>query len=137
MCAAITARGLRCGVLMGPVLPFLSDSPAQLEQTVREIADAGAASVSPIVLHLRPGAREWYMRWLAEHHPGLLRRYAELYRSGAYAPKSYQQRISAQVAELSARYKIGRASPAAARRLPPEPEPASHAPGGGEQLTLL
>ena len=28
VCAALTARGLRCGVLMGPVLPFLSDSPA-------------------------------------------------------------------------------------------------------------
>lgn len=135
-CAAITARGLRCGVLMGPVLPFLSDSPAQLEQTVRQIADAGAASVSPIVLHLRPGAREWYMRWLAEHHPGLVPRYREMYRSGAYAPKAYQRRICAQVADLSVRYKIGRASPAAARRLPPDPEPASLAPGG-EQLMLL
>src|SRR5271169_1191975 len=36
-CAAITGRGLRCGVLMGPVLPFLTDSPAQLEATVRDI----------------------------------------------------------------------------------------------------
>ncbi len=152
-CAAITARGLRCGVLMGPVLPFLSDSPAQLEQTVRQIADAGAASVSPIVLHLRPGAREWYLRWLAEQHPGLVPRYTELYRSGAYAPKAYQRRISCQVAELAARYRVGRASPAAARRLPPGPPepgpasswPASAGPSGGPaspphegvQLTLL
>jgi len=139
-CAAITARGLRCGVLMGPVLPFLSDSPAQLEQTVRQIAEAGAASVSPIVLHLRPGAREWYLRWLAEHHPGLVPRYAGLYRSGAYAPKAYQRRIGAQVAELAARYRIGRAGPAAARRLPRPPAPAAAAaagPAGGVQLTLL
>src|SRR5215469_1193142 len=68
VCAAITGRGLRCGVLMGPVLPFLTDSPAQLETTVRLAAEAGAAHVSPIVLHLRPGAREWYLRWLQETH---------------------------------------------------------------------
>src|SRR3984885_13777694 len=35
VCAALTERGLRCGVLMGPVLPFLTDSPAQLDATVR------------------------------------------------------------------------------------------------------
>jgi DNA repair photolyase len=135
-CAAITDRGLRCGVLMGPVLPFLSDSPAQLERTVREIAAAGAASVSPIVLHLRPGAREWYLRWLAERHPGLVPRYRAMYRSGPYAPKEYQRRISAQVAGLAAQYGIGRGGPAAARRLPrraPGRTPARH----GEQLKLL
>src|SRR3984885_9371823 len=42
VCAALNERGLRCGVLMGPVLPFLTDSPAQLEQTVRLAAEAGA-----------------------------------------------------------------------------------------------
>src|SRR6516164_6152076 len=28
-CSALGERGLRCGVLMGPVVPFLSDSPGQ------------------------------------------------------------------------------------------------------------
>ncbi len=69
VCAAFTAAGLPCAVLMGPVVPFLSDSPAQLENTVRQIAQAGAASVTPIVLHLRTGAREWFFRWLGEAHP--------------------------------------------------------------------
>ena len=100
---------------MGPVVPFLSDSPAQLESTVRQIADAGATHVSPIVLHLRPGAREWFMAWLAEHHPDLVPRYRGLYGRGAYAPKDYQQRIGEQVRELAERYHVGRGSP------PPKP----------------
>jgi DNA repair photolyase len=144
-CSAITARGLRCGVLMGPVLPFLTDSPAQLAETVRQIAAAGAASVSPIVLHLRPGAREWFLGWLAEHHRDLVPRYRRLYGSGAYAPKDYQQRISAEVADLARKHGIGRASPAAARRLRPRaPGPAALGPGAqatpasaGVQLSLL
>ncbi|HXP20895.1 MAG TPA: Rv2578c family radical SAM protein, partial [Streptosporangiaceae bacterium] len=121
-CSQITSRGLRCGVLMGPVLPFLSDSPDQLAQTVRQIAGAGASSVSPIVLHLRPGAREWFLGWLAENHPALVARYRALYGAGAYAPRAYQQQIAAQVADLARHYGIGHPSPAAPRR--PAPRPA-------------
>jgi DNA repair photolyase len=119
VCAALTERGLRCGVLMGPVLPFLTDSPGQLEATVRLVAEAGAAHVTPIVLHLRPGAREWFLRWLGESHPGLVRPYLSLYGRGAYAPKEYQQQIAEQVRELAQRYGVGRASPAGARRIEP------------------
>ncbi len=148
-CSAITARGLRCGVLMGPVLPFLTDSHRQLAETVRQIAAAGAASVSPVVLHLRPGAREWFLAWLAEHHPELVPRYRLLYGSGAYAPKDYQQRISAEVARLARQHGIGRASPAAARSVRSVRSASSAGPGpgtavarppkspGGVQLSLL
>jgi DNA repair photolyase len=123
VCSALGDRGLPCGVLMGPVLPFLSDSPGQLAGTVRQIAAAGAARVSPIVLHLRPGAREWYLQWLREQHPDLIEPYRRLYGSRAYAPREYQQRIAALVTDLARQYGVGRASPAAARR------PASRASG--------
>jgi DNA repair photolyase len=127
ICAALTERGLRCGVLMGPVLPFLTDSPGQLEATVRLAAEAGAAHITPIVLHLRPGAREWFLKWLGENFPDLVAAYRDLYGRGAYAPKSYQGRIAEQIAELARRYGVGRTSPAAARRIGP---PADPHPGG-------
>jgi DNA repair photolyase len=109
-CAALNDRGLPCGVLMGPVIPYLSDSPAQLEETVRQIAAAGAVHVTPIVLHLRPGAREWYLRWLRWAHPELIVKYEELYSGGrgSYAPRDYQERIAGQVRELAASYGIGK-----------------------------
>jgi DNA repair photolyase len=139
--AGLAERGLRCGVLMGPVLPFLTDSPAQLEATVRLIAQARAAHVTPIVLHLRPGAREWYLRWLAENFPDLVPAYRRLYRGGAYAPNSYQQQIAGQVREFAERYGVGQSSPAAARRIAAPHasgplEPAA-APPGAVQLSLL
>jgi DNA repair photolyase len=144
VCTALTERGLRCGVLMGPVLPFLTDSPAQLEATVRLAAEAGAAHVTPIVLHLRPGAREWFLKWLAENFPGLVGAYRDLYRRGAYAPKSYQGQIAAQVADLANRYGVGRTSPAGARRIGPPSDgpgrpapPAAAAPPDEVQLSLL
>ncbi|MCL2584645.1 MAG: Rv2578c family radical SAM protein [Streptosporangiales bacterium] len=107
-CATLNDHGLGCGVLMGPVIPFLSDSPAQLEAAVSSIAKAGATHVTPIVLHLRPGTREWFMGWLREAHPELGGRYAALYRGGAYANRDYQKRIAGQVADLAERYGVGR-----------------------------
>ncbi|PRX98781.1 Rv2578c family radical SAM protein [Allonocardiopsis opalescens] len=144
VCAAFTDAGVGCGVLMGPVVPYLSDSPAQLEAAVRQAAQAGATHVSPIVLHLRPGgAREWFAAWLTEHHPALVPRYRQLYGSGAYAPRAYQRRIAERVRILARRHGVGRRAaptptavargvaptPAAAPAPPPEPE--------STQLTLL
>jgi DNA repair photolyase len=120
VCTALNEHGLPCGVLMGPIVPFLSDSPAQLEQSVREIAATGATHVSPIVLHLRTGAREWFLTWLRDRHPELVKPYAELYGRGAYAPASYQRQIGDQVAELARQYGVGRATPRKARRVPAE-----------------
>ncbi len=144
VCAAFGDRGLGCAVLMGPVVPFLSDSPAQLAATVRQIAQAGASSVSPIVLHLRPGAREWFFSWLGQHHPDLVPRYRGLYGRGAYAPRYYQQRVSEQVRELARQYRVGqgrrvshRGGRAAVRRGgagAPAHRPAASQP---TQLTLL
>ena len=127
---------------MGPIVPFLSDSPEQLDAAVRRIADSGAVHVTPIVLHLRPGTREWYLQWLNDDHPELVRRYLRLYGRGAYAPKAYQSEISGQVRELAQRYGVGATSPAAARRIgPPGPgpapvEPAKPAPVAPEPLQL-
>jgi DNA repair photolyase len=155
-CATLNDNGLPCGVLMGPVVPYLSDSPAQLEAAVRQIAAAGATHVSPIVLHLRPGTREWFMSWLRAAHPDLVPRYAELYGRGAYAPRAYQERIAGQVRELAERYGVGRADGPAPSRAPRqagdsggvtmtgrpgEPPRAPDGPAGSapghEQLTLL
>ncbi|MGH3961685.1 MAG: intein-containing Rv2578c family radical SAM protein [Pseudonocardiaceae bacterium] len=111
VCRTLTDARIGCGVLMAPILPYLTDSPSQLEATVGAIAAAGARSVTPLVLHLRPGAREWYLAWLEREHPELMPRYRDLYGDGAYAPKAYQRSISARVAQLAHRYGVGSTSP--------------------------
>jgi len=130
VCATLTRNGLSCGVLMGPVIPFLSDSPAQLDATVRQIAETGASRVAPIVLHLRPGAREWFGAWLGEHHPDLVPAYRDLYRNGSYAPRWYQQRISEQVRDLARRHGIGPPAAGAVRLRAARLRPAGTGPAG-------
>ncbi|MFF7214910.1 Rv2578c family radical SAM protein [Streptomyces sp. NPDC008238] len=146
VCRTLNEHGIPSGVLMAPVLPYLSDSPEQLRETVRAIAGTGATSVTPLVLHLRSGAREWFMAWLSVHHPRLIPRYKALYADGAYAPTWYQRRITRQVHEFAAEFGIGPSRPAAARRIaaPEEDTPGPPAVAAGPaqpaqptQLTLI
>jgi DNA repair photolyase len=124
----LAEAGLGCSVLMAPILPYLSDAPEQLRATVAAIAEAGASSVIPIVLHLRPGAREWYAQWLKSTYPRLVPRYRALYRNGSYAPAWYSERVVASVHAFAEEFGLRRPSdpapPDATRRGPdPEAEP--------------
>lgn len=101
--------GLGCSVLMAPILPYLSDSPEQLRSCVEALARAGARSVTPLVLHLRPGAREWYFSWLEACYPQLVPRYRALYRRGSYAPAWYTERITQTVRAYAQEFGLVRA----------------------------
>jgi DNA repair photolyase len=96
--------GIGCSVLMAPILPGLSDGPEQIDETVAAIVQAGAASVTPLILHLRPGAREWYHEWLCGEHPTLLPLYEQLYRGRSYAPKAYQDSVVDMVRQAQQRH---------------------------------
>ncbi|MEH0973572.1 Rv2578c family radical SAM protein [Micromonospora sp. CPCC 205546] len=130
---ALADAGFDVGVLMAPILPGLSDDDASIDATVAAIAAAGATSVTPLALHLRPGAREWYARWLGREFPHLVPRYRELYRSGAYAPQSYQRELTARVRIAARRHGLHRGERGDDRR-PTDPVPV---PPAAEQLTLL
>lgn len=97
--------GIPSGVLMGPVLPGLSDSDEQLEDVVTAAIDAGARFVTPIMLHLKPGVREDYFEWLEEHHPALVSDYLRTYRRRAFAPESAQRGLQGRIRSLVAKHR--------------------------------
>ncbi|GAA3637752.1 hypothetical protein GCM10022223_65830 [Kineosporia mesophila] len=108
--------GLPCGVFLAPVLPWLTDSDEHLDEAIGKLARAGATGVTVVPLHLRPGAREWFFSWLQREHPKLVRRYRELYGSGAYASKDYRRWLAARVQPLLRRHGIVPPSPGAQER---------------------
>jgi DNA repair photolyase len=129
----LTDAGFRVGVLLAPILPGLTDTEESIDETVAAIAAAGATSVTPIALHLRPGAREWYAAWLAGEHPTLVPRHRELFARGAYSPRAYQHELSARVRMAARRHGLHRPGPAPSRSMltPEAPTPQTG------QLTLL
>ncbi len=100
----IRAAGLPCGVFIAPLLPYLTDGDDQIAALMGELADAGVTGVSGIGLHLRPGAREWFFRWLGGHRPDLVEPYRRLYSRGAMLPPGYRRELSARVRSIAAEF---------------------------------
>jgi DNA repair photolyase len=91
---------------MAPVLPGLSDSPAQLEATVAAAAEAGACFVWANIVYLKPGTKEHFLSFLQREYPHLLPTYRELY-PGAYAPPAARAPVADAVSRLKRRYQVG------------------------------
>lgn len=104
MVRAAREAGLPCGVFMAPVLPGLTDTEEHLDAALAAVAAAGATGVTVLALHLRPGAREWWLSWLRRAHPELLPLYRELYGRGAYVGSSYREELHARVVPLLERH---------------------------------
>ena len=90
----LSDAGLRCAVLIAPVLPGLSDSDDQIRAVAKACLEAGAVSVTPVALHLRPGVREHYLDWLSRTRPELAELHAQRFRKGSYQPRAEQHRLS-------------------------------------------
>jgi DNA repair photolyase len=121
----LVEAGIDAGVGMAPILPGISDHPAQLAEVVRAAREAGATGLWCNVLHLQPGTREHFLENLARDWPALLPRYEALYR-GKYLERREADPITARVAALRTEHAI---ADRRARPLAPPPSP--------EQLPLL
>jgi DNA repair photolyase len=119
--------GIETGVLIAPILPGISDGPEQLRAVVEAALDAGASHVSPIMLHLRPGVREEFMPWLAEHHPDLVERYERLYRT-PYGPKAARDELASAVRQAGRGRPPERGRAMRWRQPAPRPAPAEQLP---------
>ncbi|HEY6397376.1 MAG TPA: radical SAM protein [Solirubrobacteraceae bacterium] len=123
--AELTRAGIRTGVLIAPLMPGINDAPEQVAPILELAAEAGAAYVTGIALHLRGEVRGLFFEWLREHRPDLIPRYEQLYRRGAYAPAEERRRLQRLVkgpdveprAQLRGR-RVRREEPPAARREP-------------------
>ena len=101
---AATEAGLDVTVFLMPILPWLSDSDAQLEHAIAQITEAGARRVVFGALHLRPGAKEWFFDWIAREYPALEQGYRRFYGQQHYAPLPYRRQLAARVTAILHRY---------------------------------
>jgi hypothetical protein len=98
-----------------PILPFLTDTRAHLDASLRACREAGASTIMYSTLYLKPGVKEWFLQWLAQEHPELLDRYRSLYPGrSAYAPAEYRRWLSARIRPLMRDHRLeeGEADPA-------------------------
>jgi DNA repair photolyase len=118
--------GVRASVGMAPLLPGLSDHPAQLARVVVAAREAGACGIWANLLYLRPGTREHFLECLARDWPELLPDYEDLYARGAYLPRAVADPARDAVRALAREHGIRDRRP-----------PGARAAARAEQLSLL
>ncbi len=96
----LTEAGVPSGVLMGPVLPGLSDHPDQIEEVVAASVAAGAVSVGALWLHLKPGVKEHYLAFLERERPDLVEMHRARYARRSRLPPQDQKELSRLVAGM-------------------------------------
>ncbi|MBI4497975.1 MAG: radical SAM protein [Chloroflexi bacterium] len=114
----LAAAGVNAGVLLAPIVPGLTATPANLEAVVRAAADHGARFPGANVLHLRPGVREHFLTFLEHAYPHLLEGYGRLYR-GKYASERYRTGVEELVQVFRERFGlVGRDAPFPSEQAP-------------------
>lgn len=104
---AATDAGFRVTVFLMPILPHLTDSVAAIDHALTQIKAAGAVRVVFGALHLRPGAKQWFMQWLERQHPELVSSYLGLYPGmSSTAPKAYRSWLTKRVRPLLRMHKL-------------------------------
>jgi len=107
----LSKAGINVGVSCSPVLPGITDSPADLEALVREAAGAGARHIFANPLFLKPCSAAVFLPFLEQHFPLLVENYRQRYQDRSFLPPSYGKRVSQLVARFRQKYGIKRADP--------------------------
>lgn len=103
----LTEAGIHAGINCAPVLPGITDAPADLERVVKAAAEAGARFVHVNPLFLKPCSEKVFMPFLEEKFPQLVAAYRERYANRAYLPAGYHKRMGELAQKLREKYKIG------------------------------
>ena len=106
---ALSQGGLRVGVSASPVLPGITDSPADLEALVRAAAEAGADHVFANPLFLKPCSAAVFLPFLEQNFPALVENYRQRYQGRSFLPEAYAKRLSQLIHRFREKYKISRA----------------------------
>lgn len=76
----LTAAGIFTGVLMMPILPFITDNEENIKSIVIKAAESGARFIYPAIgMTLRANQREWYFEKLDAYFPGIKEKYIQHY----------------------------------------------------------
>jgi len=141
----LAAAGVRAGLFIAPILPFLTDSRESLEQLMTAAKDHRASFAMTSLLRLSPDVKGWFLHMLQKHEPELVPRYKSLFQ-GAYPDPRYADKIKLLARELKQKLQLyddepekrGASSPTAEAAVPASSRmPGSPLPGPEvEQLSF-
>jgi len=101
---ALREAGIPAGVTLSPILPDITDDPANLEAVIAAAKEHGATHLFHNVLFLKPSAQQAFFPFLEKHFPRLRKRYAARFARSAFLDAGYKDRIFRLVADLKQKH---------------------------------
>src|SRR6266849_4097477 len=102
--AELREAGIRCHLLMMPMIPGLTDNVAGIEAVIRAARDAGASGLWWRSLFLKPAAARRFIPFIRENFPGDEPRLTAFYGNSVYAPRAYDEHLRAIFDRLKRKY---------------------------------
>ena len=103
----LTGAGIRCNVLMMPMIPGLTDAPSAIEAVIRAARRAGASGLGWRSLFLKPAAARRFLPFIKENFPADEKRFTDWYSHSAYPPHSYDSSLRPLFDRLKQKYGFG------------------------------
>jgi len=107
--------GLSCGMFLMPVIPFITDTPKMIEETLKKGQEAGVDFVIFGTMTLKPGRqKDYFMKVLQKHFPELLSQYDIIYKKESQwgeASAEYYQSVHEVFNQIASVFKIPKRIP--------------------------
>ncbi len=102
----LVKEGVNSGVMLTPIIPFISDSEENLKEVIKKSAEAKAKYLLHGLMTLRSNQKIRFLNLLRKKWPHLMERYKELYDGNKEPRKEYMVEINQKAFNLCKRYKI-------------------------------
>ncbi|MFN2636744.1 MAG: radical SAM protein [Gemmatimonadaceae bacterium] len=104
--ARLREAGIDAGINCMPVLPGITDNPADLEALVKRVSEAGATYVGACAVRLQSAARNRYLPFIEQEFPHLAERYRNTYGSSPNAGAKYREGLARFFEKLCRKYGV-------------------------------
>ncbi|MGI5824009.1 MAG: radical SAM protein [Bacillota bacterium] len=103
----LSANNIFAGIMLNPVLPFITDDEQQIKELVRSAAACGAKFIhSYMGVTLRSNQRDYYYKKLDEKFPGLKAKYIQVYGNNYFCPPKEAEKLCKLLAAECEKYGI-------------------------------
>jgi DNA repair photolyase len=103
----LNKKGIFAGAVLAPIIPYISDSPEQLEAVFEAVKKAGGQYVLPSVLCSgSPAVFDSLKAVILRRFPNILHRIDNLYENAMFPVVTYAGRVNDLLQDLSAKYEL-------------------------------
>jgi len=90
----LAEKGIYCGVVLTPVLPYITDKEENIAEIIQRAKSSGASYILGwMSMTQREGQREYYYRKLDQHFPGLRQKYIQQFGSDYNCPPEHAEKL--------------------------------------------